>query len=100
MVAFIEKQGASRIGKNTILNYTGAGVVSAPAVSVGVYHVRVLSQVPGFVAIDVTAAATGVGTLIAANTAAGDYFSCVPGNIITFSSTAGTSGSLSVTEMS
>ncbi len=98
----LPKAGASRPGKTTVLNYTGSGAVAttAPGVSVGVFHVRVLSQIPGFVAIDVTAAATGVGALIAANTAAGDYFQCTPGQIVTFSSTTATTGSISVTEMS
>ena len=100
MTALFPKQNSSRLGFNKVLNYTGSGVVSTTGVSVGIYHVRVLSQIPGFVAIDVAAATTGVGTLVAANTAAGDYFSCVPGNIVTFSSTLGTSGTVSVTEMS
>jgi hypothetical protein len=99
MTAFFQKASSSRIGFNTILNYTGSGTVSTTNVHAGCYHVRVLSQVPGFLAIDVSASSSGSGTLIAANTAGGDYFSCIPGNIVTFSSTLGTSGTLSVTEM-
>ncbi len=94
------KAGASRPGSTKILNYTGSGVVSTTAINSGVYHVRILSQIPGFVAIDVAAASSGVGALIAANTAAGDYFQCTPGLIVTFSSTTATTGSISVTEMS
>jgi len=100
MSAFFQKASSSRLGLNKVLNYTGSGAFSTTGVSPGIYHLRVLSQLPGFLSIDVAAASTGVGALIAANTAGGDYFSCVPGNIVTFSSTASTTGSLSVTEMS
>ena len=99
MATFFPRASSSRIGANKVLNYTGSGVVTTTGVSVGVYQVRVLSQIAGFVAIDTAAASTGVGALVAANTATGDYFACIPGNIVTFSSTLGTSGTLSVTEM-
>jgi hypothetical protein len=38
--------------------------------------------------------------LIAANTAAGDFFSCTPGQSLAFSSSSTSSGTISVTEMS
>jgi hypothetical protein len=41
------------------------------------------------------------GTFIAANTASGDYFACNPGQILGFTSTSTSSGTLvSVSEMS
>lgn len=94
------KASSSRIGKNTLLNFTGAGTNVAPAISVGVYQIRVLSQIAGFLAVGSSAGSSGDGTQISANVAGGDYFTVIPGSIPYFSSFAATTGTVSVTEMS
>jgi hypothetical protein len=100
MTAFFVKQSASRLGFNKLLNYTGSGAVTTTGVSPGIYHLRILGQISGFLNIGSSAVSTGVGMLIAQNTAGGDYFQCVPGDIVTFSTTTATTGTVSVTEMS
>jgi hypothetical protein len=105
MPTFYPRTAASRIIKNTNLQYTGSGTVNTTTVfGPEVFFVRVFSQVGGWISIDNTtgtsiSSSTG-GTLIAANTAAGDFFSCTPGQSLAFSSSSTSSGTISVTEMS
>ena len=63
---------------------------------------RIISQVTGIVTVDnlgtlPTTAGTS-GTMIAANTASGDYFACTPGEVVAFSSTSTSSGTVNITE--
>jgi hypothetical protein len=103
MTSFFPKQSASRFLKNQLLNYTGSGTLLTTPFTSQTYQVRVLSQVAGWCSIDNTTGAVSSSTggpLIAANTAAGDYFTVTPGQAFCFASTTTASGTLSVTEMS
>ena len=101
--ANLPHQSASRIIKNQLLQYTGSGTLLTTPFLSETWQVRVLSQVNGWCSIDNTtgliSSSTG-GALLAANTAAGDYFTVTPGQAFAFSSTTTASGTVSVTEMS
>jgi hypothetical protein len=97
------KAGASRIIKAQNLGYAGTATQVTTNFTSQTYQVRVISQVAGYIAIDntgtsLTSGAVG-GTMIAANTASGDYFQCSPGQVLQFTSTSTTSGNVSVTEL-
>ena len=76
--------------------WTGSGTINTTNVlGPETYQVRILSQVGGRRHEQHTgtsiSSSTG-GTLIAANTAAGDVFICTPGQSVAFSSTSTSSG--------
>ncbi len=118
MGAGISKQSASRPTKYQVLNYASATVFTTKF-GPSVQHIRVMSQIGGWGTINDTTAdsviatsAGGVGMIItgistgyplAVTTVGGspypEYFSCVPGQIFTFSSTSTSTGSCTVTEM-
>ena|SRR5271154_4978724 len=104
MTSFFSKNAASRIIKSQNLAWIGSGTIVSTNFGPGIFHVRVISQIPGSVSVDnlgtLPTTAGGNGTFIAANTAAGDYFACTPGEVMAFSSTSTSSGTVSVTEMS
>ena len=103
------RQTSSRIIKAQNLTWTGGGTIVSTTFLNETFQVRVISPVPGWIAIDsvggsstVPTTAGGGGTFIAANTANGDYFTVTGGQILSFSSTSTstTSPFISVTEMS
>jgi hypothetical protein len=105
MSNFYGKQRASGIIKAQNLSYAGSGVVVSTGFTSQTYQVRIVSTVAGNIAIDVTGSSStqvstsgGTGSLISAN-AVGEYFSVSPSEILTFSSTGGTAGVLSVSEV-
>ena len=93
MPQFFPKAGASRIiTPGTSYPWAGTGISASTAVGTETFNVRIISQLAGYVTIGTTSDPTipttgGVGTFIAANTASGDYFQCVPGQKVMFSST-------------
>jgi hypothetical protein len=93
MSNFFVKTGASRINSpGTTYPWAGTGVSASTKVGTETYHVRVISQLAGYITIGTTsdptiASTNGVGTYIAANTANGDYFQVVPGQQVIFAST-------------
>jgi hypothetical protein len=103
MASFYPAAAASRLGRTSQLNWAGSGTLVTTPMGPETFHVRILSQIAGFVAIDnlgTVVSSAGGGALIAAQTAAGDFFKCVPGQLVSFSSSSTSSGSLTVTEMS
>jgi hypothetical protein len=104
MPNFFPPQSASYLGRSQLLNWTGSGTIVSTNFGPETFHVRILSQVAGFITIDSSGAtaptSAGGGALIAANTATGDYFKCRPGQIVQFSSSSTSSGSLTVSELS
>jgi len=107
------KAGSSKITNGQPLTYTGSGTSFSTKFGPETFQVRVISQISGWVAVlDSTGtmfstssflSANGgpAGTYIAANTASGDYFACNPGQILGFTSTSTSSGTLvSVSQMS
>ena len=97
------KTGSSRIIKAYNLAWTGGGTAVSTNFTSETFQVRVISPVAGYVAIDnlgtVPTTAGATGTYIAASTANGDYFQCVPGMLLSFSSTSTSTGSVNVSEM-
>ncbi len=104
MANFFEKQPASRPITYQNIAY-GGNATSVPSTSFGrsVQHIRLVSEVQGFVQIgDGVALAAVVGSSsmkIAANQA-GEYFAVTPGQMVAFNSTSTSTGYLSITEMS
>jgi hypothetical protein len=85
--------------------WAGTGISASTSVGTETYHVRVISQLAGYITIGTTSDPTiattgGVGTFVAANTASGDFFQVVPGQKILFSSTTTSSANFwNMTEM-
>jgi hypothetical protein len=108
-MGYIDKAPASRINRAQTLSWAGSGTSQTTTFQANISHVRVISQISGWIAIEPAATAGTVmststfvgGTFIAANTANGDYFSCVQGQVLTFTSTTTSSGNqtVSVSEM-
>lgn len=108
-MGYIDKAPASRINKAQTLAWTGSGTSVTTSFQNEIFHVRVISQIAGWIAIEPFATAGTVmststfvgGTYIAANTANGDYFAASPGQVLTFTSTTTSSGNntISVSEM-
>lgn len=110
MTAYISKVSSSFINKGQVLAWAGSGTSVTTNFLSQTRHIRVISQINGYIAIEPAATQGTImstssfagGTFIAANTANGDYFAVVPGMVLTFtSSTTGTTGSsiISVSEM-
>jgi hypothetical protein len=99
MPSFYPKTSCSRIlTPGTSYPWAGTGVSVSTAVGTETFHVRVISQLAGYITIGTTsdptiASTAAVGTFIAANTANGDYFQVTPGQKIVFSSTTTSSAS-------
>jgi ABC-type anion transport system duplicated permease subunit len=106
MPTFFPKASCSRIlTPGTSYPWAGTGVSASTTVGGETFHVRVISQLAGYITIGTTSDPTisttgGVGTFIAANTANGDYFQVVPGQKILFASTTTSSSNFwNMTEM-
>lgn len=104
MTNFIVKQQASRIVKMQNIQWTGTGTVVSTNFASGTQHIRVCSQLAGWMAIDnlgtVPTTAGGLGAFLPNSTVGGEYFTCTPGEIFSFSSTTTSSGSwISISEM-
>jgi hypothetical protein len=106
MATFFPKMACSRIlTPGTSYPWAGTGVSASTAVNSQTYHIRVISQLAGYITIGTTsdpsiASTAAVGTFIAANTANGDYFQVTPGQKVMFASTTTSSASVwNMTEM-
>ena len=106
MANFFPKTSCSRIlTPGTTYPWAGTGVSASTAVGTETYHVRVISQLAGYITIGTTsdptiATTAAVGTFIAANTASGDYFQVTPGQKVMFASTTTSSANVwNMTEM-
>lgn len=107
MASGFGKEPSSRpvIYQSILLSTPGKINVSAPF-SKGTQHIRVMSQVTGYISIDQSTSATLVtstaipnGLNIPASVAAAEYFIVTPGQFLTFASTGATTGAISITEM-
>lgn len=105
MANFVPKQSSNYPNIYQVLQYNSATCFSTKFNS-QTQQIRVLSQLAGWATVNQTTAdvtiatsAGGVGMVIAANTAQGDYFTVRPGQIFVFSSTSTATGAVSVTEM-
>ena len=109
-MGYIDKAPASRINKGQVLAWAGTGTAVSTTFLSQTRHVRVISQINGYVIVEPSATQGTLmststfagGVFIAANTANGDYFAVNPGEVLTFtSSTTGTTGSsiVSIGEM-
>jgi hypothetical protein len=93
MPTFFPKASCSRINSpGTSYPWAGTGTSVSSAVGSETFHIRVISQVAGYITVGTTsdptiATTAGVGTFLAANTASGDCFQCVPSQKVMFSST-------------
>jgi ABC-type anion transport system duplicated permease subunit len=106
MATFFPKTSCSRIiSPGTSYPWAGTGISASTTAGTETYHVRVISQLAGYITIGTTsdptiATTNGVGTYIAANTASGDYFQIVPSQKIMFASTTTSSANFwNMTEM-
>jgi len=107
MANFQLKQSSSRINSpGTSYPWAGTGASVSTAVGTETFQVRVIAQLAGYITIgtssDQTIATTaGVGTYIAAQTGAGDYFTITPGQKVLYSSTTTSSANFwNMTEVS
>jgi hypothetical protein len=108
-MGYIDKAPASRISRAQTLSWAGSGTSQTTTFQNQISHIRVISQISGWVAIEPSATAGTVmststfvgGTFIAANTANGDFFAVTSGQVLTFTSTTTSSGNqtVSVSEM-
>ena len=97
MATYFDKQPASRIIKVQNLAWTGTGTLVSTNFATETWQIRVCCQTAGWFAIDnlgtVPTTVGGVGTLIPASVAGGEYFTVTPGMIFSFSSTTTSTGS-------
>lgn len=99
------KAPSSRIIGAQIVQWPGSGTVVSTNFGSQTYQVRVISQINGYISVDgsstiISTSTFAGGTFIAANTASGDYWTCLPGQFLSFTSTTTSSGGfVSVSEM-
>jgi hypothetical protein len=102
---YFDRQPASRVIKMQNLAWTGSGTLVSTNFTGQTYQVRVIAQTAGWFAIDnlgtVPTTAGGNGVFIPASAAGGEYFTCSPGMLFSFSSTTTSSASpwVSISEM-
>jgi len=98
------KQPSSRIILTNNVAWTGTGTAVSTTFSAQTRQVRVASPVNGWLNIDITGlsstptTAGGIGVFIGASVQ-GEYFAVSPSQILSFSSTSTSSGSVAVSEM-
>jgi hypothetical protein len=86
-MGYVDKTPASRINKAQTLSWAGSGTSVTTSFQAQISHIRVISQIIGWIAIEPSATQGTVGststfngyTFIAANTANGDYFAVTQG---------------------
>jgi hypothetical protein len=100
---FIGKQPSSRVIKGQELDYTGSGTLTTTNLSAQTYQVRINSDVRGYVVFGSTSPTTTSRDTSFAEifpNLIGEYFTVTPGQLISFSSTSTSSGSVLISEMS
>jgi hypothetical protein len=96
------KQLSSRPIRIQELDYTGSGTQVTTTLLSQTYQVRVVSDVRGYVAFGSTSPTTtsrDTATVEIFPNLGGEYFSVVPGMLLSFSSSSTSSGSVLITEM-
>lgn len=106
MTNFVQKRPSNKPGRYQVLQYNAATCFSS-GFATGVQQIRVVSQLAGWGTINqstgdsiIASSGGGVGMIVPANTADGEYFTVQQGQIFVFSSTSTSTGAVSVTEMS
>ena len=98
------KQPSSRIIIANNVGWTGTGTAVSTLFSAQTRQIRVATPIAGWMNIDVTGlsstptTAGGIGVFLASNME-GEYFTVSPSQILSFSSTSTSSGSISCSEM-
>jgi hypothetical protein len=105
MATMWDKAPASRLIKYQNLSWTGTGVAVSTGFASQTFQIRVVSQVAGAIAVDVT----GVSSTVVSTAGGGgaylpasivpEYITVSPSEILSFSSTSTSSGTVSVAEM-
>lgn len=101
MSNFWGKALSSRFVRTQVLNYAGnATAVGSVAVGPQILQIRIVSQVPGYLAIgdSSVSASTSVDALISANVAP-EFITVTNGQFVSFNSTSTTTGRISITEL-
>lgn len=110
MAGGFDKQPASRPIVYRQLAYvggaSGGATVWTTGFQSGTQHVRVISSLAGYTAIEqstssliISSGSLPVGMLLPASTVGGEYFIVTPGQFLSFCSTSTSSGNLTITEM-
>jgi hypothetical protein len=102
-MGYWEKQPSSRPIKLQELDYTGSGTQVTTNLAAQTYQVRVVSDVRGYVSFGsttITTSSRDTATVEIFPNLRGEYFSARAGEILAFSSTSTSSGSVLITEMS
>ena len=101
-MTYFSKQPSSRPIKLQELDYTGSGTQVTTTLTAQTYQVRVFSDVRGYLSFGsttiTTSSRTGAKVEVAASQE-GEYFTTTPGQVISFSSTSTSSGSVLISEM-
>jgi hypothetical protein len=99
---FWPKQRSSRPIRLQELDYTGSGTLVTTNVGSQIYQVRVVSDVRGYLAFGSTSPTTtsrDTATVEIFPSLVGEYFTVTPNQILAWSSTSTSSGSVLITEM-
>lgn len=103
MSSFFNKQPSSRVIKGQELDWTGSGTLVTTALTAQTYQVRVAADVRGFLSFASTSISSsnrdGSFVEIFPNSGVGEYFTVTPGQLIAWSSTSTSSGSILISEM-
>ena len=102
MANYWGKQPSSRVIKGQELDWTGSGTLVTTNLGAQTLQIRVASDVRGYLSFATTSISSsscnGSFAEIMPNVQ-GEYFTCAPGQVIAFSSTSTSSGSVLISEM-
>lgn len=103
-MGFLPKAGSSTPNVAQVVQVSSAVAVNSAAFSAQTRQIRVISPIATWVSIGTSTTSAAVQTagsfFLAANTAAGDYFSVNPGQVIScISLSSASTGTISVLEM-
>jgi hypothetical protein len=85
------------------LDYAGSGTQVTTNLGTGIFQVRIVSDVRGYVSFgstSITTSSRDTATVEIFPNLRGEYFAVTPGQVLAFSSTSTSSGSVLITEMS
>jgi hypothetical protein len=102
LASFYPHQPSSRVIRGQELDYSGSGTLVTTNLSAQTYQVRIASDVRGYVVFGSTSPTTTSRDTSFAEifpNLRGEYFTVTPGQLISFSSTSTSSGSVLISEM-
>ena len=100
-MSYLEKARSSRATKINELDYTGSGTLATTTMGSQTYQVFVVSDVRGYLSFGsttITTSSRDTATIEIIPNVQGSFWTVTPGQVLSFSSSSTSSGSVLITE--